>query len=159
VGKVFLLDRIEGFGRSFKSSEDRALRFPTAMSGLCRGKSVARTLWPNVEQRNLKRFVHFSADGVRRETVFETDRVWTQVLCFERNQGIGPLIDPDADGVFLVVAGEAVFLVDGQRKRLDQWGTVLVPAGAEVSVTNASVDPLVVFLMTAPPPAADPVTG
>jgi mannose-6-phosphate isomerase-like protein (cupin superfamily) len=113
----------------------------------------------DVEQRNLKRFVHFSADGVRRETVFETDHLWTQVLCFERNQGIGPLIDPDADGVFLVVAGEAVFLVDGKRKRLEQWGTVLVPAGAEVSVTNASVEPLVVFLMTAPPPAADPVTG
>jgi mannose-6-phosphate isomerase-like protein (cupin superfamily) len=113
----------------------------------------------DVEQRNLKRFVHFSGDGVRRETVFETDRVWTQVLCFERNQGIGPLIDPDADGVFLVVAGEAVFLVDGKRKRLEQWGTVLVPAGAEVSVTNASIEPLVVFLMTAPPPAADPVTG
>ena len=113
----------------------------------------------DVEQRNLKRFVHFSADGVRRETVFETERVWTQVLCFERNQSIGPLIDPDADGVFLVVAGEAVFLVDGSRKRLEQWGTVLVPSGAEVTVTNASVDPLVLYLMTAPPPTVGPVSG
>ena len=52
-----------------------------------------------------------------------------------------------------------MFLVDGKRKRLEQWGTVLVSAGAEVSVTNASVEPLVVFLMTAPPPAPDPVTG
>jgi mannose-6-phosphate isomerase-like protein (cupin superfamily) len=112
-----------------------------------------------VEQANLKRFVHFSADGVRRETVFETDRVWTQVLCFERNQSIGPITDPDSDGIFLVVAGEAVFMVDGKRKRLEQWGTVLVPAGAEVTVTNASAEPLVLFLMTAPPPAAEMVTG
>ena len=114
---------------------------------------------PNVEQQNLKRFVHFSPDGVRRETVFETDRLWTQVLCFERNQTIGPITDPDSDGTFLVVAGEAVFLVDGKRKRLEQWGTVLVPAGAEVTVTNASVDPLVLYLMTAPPPTVDPATG
>lgn len=114
---------------------------------------------PDVEQQNLKRLVHFSSDGVRRETVFETDRLWTQVLCFERNQSIGPITDPDSDGIFLVVAGEAVFLVDGKRKRLEQWGTVLVPAGSEVTVTNASVDPLVIFLMTAPPPAVESVTG
>jgi mannose-6-phosphate isomerase-like protein (cupin superfamily) len=114
---------------------------------------------PDVEQQNLKRFVHFSSDGVRRETVFETDRLWTQVLCFERNQTIGPISDPDSDGIFLVVAGEAVFLVDGKRKRLEQWGTVLVPAGAEVTVTNASVDPLVLYVITAPPPAVEPVTG
>lgn len=112
-----------------------------------------------MEERNLKQFVHFSRDGVRRETVFESDRLWTQVLCFERNQTIGPITDPDSDGVFLIVAGEAVFQVDGKRKRLDQWGTVLVQAGDSVTVTNASVDPLVVFLMTAPPPALDGVTG
>lgn len=112
-----------------------------------------------MEQTNIKRFVHFSSDGVRRETVFETDRVWTQVLCFERNQNIGPITDHDSDGIFLVVAGEAVFVVDGKRKRLDQWGAVLVPAGSEVSVTNASVEPLVLFLMAAPPPVPETVTG
>jgi mannose-6-phosphate isomerase-like protein (cupin superfamily) len=112
-----------------------------------------------VEQANLKRFVHFSSDGVRRETVFETDRLWTQVLCFERNQTIGPITDADSDGIFLVVAGEAVFMVEGKRKRLEQWGTVLVPAGAEVTVTNASADPLVLFLMTAPPPASEAAIG
>jgi mannose-6-phosphate isomerase-like protein (cupin superfamily) len=112
-----------------------------------------------VEQANLKRFVHFSADGVRREMVFETERLWTQVLCFERNQTIGPMTDADSDGIFLVVAGEAVFMVEGKRKRLEQWGTVLVPAGTEVTVTNASADPLVLFLMTAPPPASEAAIG
>jgi mannose-6-phosphate isomerase-like protein (cupin superfamily) len=112
-----------------------------------------------VDQRNLKQFVHFSRDGVRRETVFETGRVWTQILCFERNQSIGPLTDPESDGVFLIVAGEAVFMVDGKRKRLEQWGTVLVPAGAEVTVTNASVEPLVLFLLTAPPPITEQAAG
>jgi mannose-6-phosphate isomerase-like protein (cupin superfamily) len=112
-----------------------------------------------VEQANLKRFVHFSSDGVRRETVFETDRLWTQVLCFERNQSIGPITDADSDGIFLVVAGEAVFMVEGKRKRLEQWGTVLVPAATEVTVTNASVEPLVLFLITAPPPASESLTS
>lgn len=105
-----------------------------------------------MENRNLKRYVHFSPDAARRETVFETDRLWTEILCFEANQHVGPARDEDSDAVFLVVAGEAVFLVDGKRKRLEQWGVVLVPAGSEVTVSNASAEPLVLFLMAAPPP-------
>jgi mannose-6-phosphate isomerase-like protein (cupin superfamily) len=106
-----------------------------------------------VEYRNLKRFVHFSPDEVNRETVFETENLWTEVLCLERNQAIGPVTDDESDAMFLIVAGEAAFQVDEQRKRLGQWGIVLVPAGAEVTVTNASVEPLVLLLVAAPPPA------
>ena len=83
-----------------------------------------------MENRNLKRFVHFSPDSVVRETVFETDRLWAQVLCFDHNQTIGPMIDPDSDALFTIVAGEAVFLVDAKRKRLEQWGTVLIEANS-----------------------------
>ena len=112
-----------------------------------------------MESRNLKRFVHFSPDGARRETVFETGHLWTQILCFERNQSMGPVTDPDSDALFTIVAGEAVFLVESKRKRLDQWSAVLVPAGTEVTVTNASADPLVLLLVAAPPPVPRAATG
>jgi mannose-6-phosphate isomerase-like protein (cupin superfamily) len=118
---------------------------------LCRSRWRARTLGP-VENQNLKRFVHFASERVTRETVFETDHLWTEVLCLDRNQSLGPAMDEDSDAVFTVLAGEAVFLVDAKRKRLDQWATVLVPAGSEVSVTNASSEPLVLMLVAAPPP-------
>jgi oxalate decarboxylase/phosphoglucose isomerase-like protein (cupin superfamily) len=85
--------------------------------------------------------------------------LWSEVLCFERNQSMGPVQDFDSDALFTVVAGEAVFVVNASRKRLDQWGTVLVPAGAQVSVTNASAEPLVLLLVAAPPPTARAVTG
>ena len=106
-----------------------------------------------MESGNLKRHVHFSPDDVHRETVFETANLWTEVLCFERNQTLGPITDDGSDAVFTIVAGEGVFVVDGRRKRLEQWGTVLVPAGAQVTVTNASADPLVVLLTASPPPS------
>jgi mannose-6-phosphate isomerase-like protein (cupin superfamily) len=112
-----------------------------------------------VLSRNLQDFVQFSPDGVRRNVVFETDHLWSQVLCFDRNQHVGPVADPDSDGLFTILAGEAVFLVDRRRKRLKQWEAVLVPAGSQVTVTNASVDPLVVMVVTSPPPVADAVTG
>lgn len=107
-----------------------------------------------MQTRNIKSFVNFSTEGIQRQTVFETPRLWTQVLCFERNQTMGPVTDHDSDAIFTVIAGEAVFMVDNRRKRLDQWGAVLAPAGSQVTVTNASGDPLVVLLTAAPPPAA-----
>ena len=107
-----------------------------------------------MQTRNIKSFVNFSAEEIQRQTVFETPRLWSQVLCFERNQSMGPVTDQDSDAIFTVIAGEAVFMVDNRRKRLDQWGAVLVPAGSQVTITNASGDPLVVLLTTAPPPGA-----
>jgi mannose-6-phosphate isomerase-like protein (cupin superfamily) len=112
-----------------------------------------------VENRNIKRFVHFSPDGVNRETVFETGRLWAQVLCFDRNQTIGPMSDQDSDAMFTIVAGEGVFQVDGKRKRLEQWGSIVVEAGEQVVITNASTEPLVLLVVAAPPPAAHAVTG
>jgi mannose-6-phosphate isomerase-like protein (cupin superfamily) len=106
-----------------------------------------------MEHADLTDFVHFDPDAVRRETVFETERVFCELLCLERTQTYGPVRDERSDGVFTVLAGEAVFMVSGKRKRLSQWGAVLVPAGDEVTVRNASVDPLVVMLTAAPPPA------
>jgi mannose-6-phosphate isomerase-like protein (cupin superfamily) len=124
------------------------------VSGGNAGQSSGLTLiaFAAVESRTLTRFVHFSPDGVHRETVFETEHLWSQILCFERNQSLGPVMDPQADAMFTIVAGEAAFQVEGDRKRLKQWGSVLVPAGSEVTITNASVDPLVLLLVAAPPP-------
>lgn len=101
---------------------------------------------------NLTDYVLFSDEGPTRSTVFESLRLWSQVLCLGRNQRYGPVTDEEADGMLTVLAGEAAFAVGGRRKRLKQWGTVLVPAGSEVAIANASEDPLVLLLVTAPPP-------
>lgn len=111
-----------------------------------------------MKSENLRDFVRFSPEQVTRTTVFATGRLWSEVVCLDRNQGIGPVKDLDSDAQFTILAGQAVFQVNGRRSRLDQWGTVLVPAGAEVTVKNASIDPLVVFVVAAPPPVARPIT-
>jgi quercetin dioxygenase-like cupin family protein len=122
------------------------------------GQVPPRTLFAVITE-NLKKYVHFDAESVRRATVFETQRLWSEVVCFDRNQNLGPVSDPDSDAMFTVLAGEAVFQIQGRRKRVEQWATVLVPAGADVTVSNASVDPLVVLVVAAPPPVPRAVTG
>jgi quercetin dioxygenase-like cupin family protein len=109
-----------------------------------------------METRDLTDLVHFFPDRPRAETLFETDRLWSQLVCLDRGQALGPITDRSADGLFTVVAGEVVIQVSRSRKRLRQWATVLVPAGDEVTVTNASADPAVVLIVAAPPPARRP---
>lgn len=112
-----------------------------------------------MEEADLREFVEFEDGGVVRRTVFESERLWTQVLSLDVNARYGPVSDPGSDAVMTVVAGEAAVQVDRGRKRLKQWGSVLVPAGAQVMVSNASADPLVVLMVAAPPPVSRPLSG
>ena len=107
-----------------------------------------------MEATDLRAFVEFEEGGTLRRTVFESERLWVQTLCLDRNGSYGPVADPASDAVLTILAGEAVFLVDKKRKRLQQWGSVLVPGAAELVVRNASAEPLVVLMVVAPPPPA-----
>lgn len=108
--------------------------------------------------RNLKDLVHFSEAGPRHETLYESDHIWSEVVCLERNQEVGPISDADSDAICTVVAGEVAVQVGRGRARLQQWGSVLVPAGSELVVRNASMDPAVILLVAAPPPTPRPIS-
>ena len=112
-----------------------------------------------MDSADLQDFVEFEEGEVVRRTVFEAERLWTQVVCLAQNGSYGPVSDKEADAMLTIVAGEAVFLVDKKRKRMRQWGSVLVPAGAELVVRNASTEPLVILMVAAPPPAPRTVSG
>jgi quercetin dioxygenase-like cupin family protein len=111
-----------------------------------------------VETKDLRDLVTFEEDGPRHEALFESAHLWSEVVCLDRNQSIGTVSDPDSDALVLVVTGKVVVQVDRGRKRLEQWETSLVPAGSELTVTNATGDPAVVLLVAAPPPVERPVT-
>ena len=105
-----------------------------------------------MEARDLRELVHFDEAGPSHAALFETDRLWSEVVCLDHNKGLGPIADRDSDALVLVVTGQVVVQVDRGRKRRQQWETALVPAGSELTVTNATSEPAVVLLVAAPPP-------
>lgn len=105
-----------------------------------------------MDARDLRDLVRFDEAGPHHEALFETDRLWSEVVNLDRNQSLGAIRDMDSDALVFVVTGKVVVQVDRARKRLEQWGTALVPAGSELFVTNASGDPAVILLVAAPPP-------
>jgi glyoxylate utilization-related uncharacterized protein len=108
-----------------------------------------------MKTRNLTDLIHFTDDAPRTEVLVETGKLWSQVVCLQGAQGIGPMRDDDADGLVVVLAGEIAAQVGKGRARMRQWETVTVPAGEDLTMRNASADPGVVLLILSPPPAAD----
>ena len=109
---------------------------------------------------DIRDLVAFSDDEPRRRTLVDSERLWSEVICLQGSQGVGPLRDDGADGVVVVLAGEVATQVGKGRARMKQWEAVDVPAGLELTVRNASDEPSVVLLMVAPPPqATDTIAG
>jgi glyoxylate utilization-related uncharacterized protein len=102
-----------------------------------------------MDAADLRDFVEFEEGGAVRRDVFESDRLSAHVISVDVNGAYGPVGDSHADAMLTILAGEAVFQVGRKRKRMGQWGSVRVPAGLEVVVTNASGEPLVLLLVTA----------
>jgi quercetin dioxygenase-like cupin family protein len=105
-----------------------------------------------VKTRDIRDLVWFADDEARHETLFETEQLWTQVVCLQEAQGIGPMRDDASDAVLTVLAGEVATQAGKGRARMRQWEAVLIEAGTELTIRNASDEPSVVLLTLAPPP-------
>ena len=102
---------------------------------------------------DIRDLVHFSDDEPRRRTLLDGERLWSEVVCLQGSQGVGPIRDDGADGLVVVLAGEVATQVGKGRARMKQWEAVEVPAGLDLTMRNASDEPAVVLLVVAPPPS------
>jgi glyoxylate utilization-related uncharacterized protein len=105
-----------------------------------------------VETRTITDLVYFNDDNARTEVLHETERLFSQIICLQRAQGVGPMSDAATDGLVIVLSGAVAAQVGKGRERLRQWASVTVPAGDELTLRNASEEPAVVLLVLAPPP-------
>ncbi len=106
-----------------------------------------------MKPRDMRDLVWFDDEAARTEMLFESERIWSQLVCLQGAQGIGPVSDDGADAIVSVLAGEVAVQVGKGRARMRQWHAVLVPAGTQLTIRNASEEPAVVQVTTAPPPA------
>jgi hypothetical protein len=104
-----------------------------------------------VKAKDIRDLVQFD-DDARRATLHESDRLWSEVICLHGSQRLGPLADRDADAIVSILAGEVATQIGRGRVRMGQWASVLVPAGEDLTIANASDEPSVVLIVAAPPP-------
>lgn len=112
-----------------------------------------------MKAKDIRDLVFFSQDEPRRETLHESEHLWSEVVCLQGPQRLGPLGDPRSDALCTILAGQVAVQVGKGRKRMSQWDSVLVPAGEHLTLANASDEPSVVLIVVAPPPEQTGAAG
>jgi quercetin dioxygenase-like cupin family protein len=107
-----------------------------------------------MKTKDIRDMVWFSEDEARTNTLFESEQLWSQVVCLQKAQGIGPMSDAAADAFVTVLAGQISAQAGKGRARMSQWDSIMVPAGTDLTLRNASDEPSVVLMVLAPPPAS-----
>ena len=110
-----------------------------------------------MKAKDIRELVHFSEDEPVRRTLYESEHLWSEVVCLQNSQRLGPIGDPGSDAICAVLAGEVATQIGKGRTRIKQWDSVLVPAGELLTLANASDEPSVVLIVAAPPP--EPTVG
>jgi glyoxylate utilization-related uncharacterized protein len=105
-----------------------------------------------MKTRNVTDLIFFDEEAARTEVLYESEQLFSQVICLQEAQGVGPMQDPGSEGLLVVLSGEVAAQIGRTRTRMKQWASATVPAGDELTLRNASPEPSVVLLVLAPPP-------
>lgn len=95
---------------------------------------------------------HFSAEKMKKNNLFSTERMFCDVYCFEPGQTQTPHAHAASDKVYYVVAGSAVVRVGDEEREVGPGTAILAPAGEPHGVTNAGGQRLVLLVFMAPLP-------
>ncbi|HZR47407.1 MAG TPA: cupin domain-containing protein [Candidatus Manganitrophaceae bacterium] len=89
---------------------------------------------------------------MKKTNLFDTERMFCDLYCFEPGQTQKPHAHDGEDKVYYVVEGEGLFRVGNEERSIKAQSVVLAPAGVEHGVTNRSSQRLVVLVFMAPKP-------
>jgi quercetin dioxygenase-like cupin family protein len=109
-----------------------------------RGTAVA---WVDVSKSK-----RFSPEKFQRVNLFETDRMFCDVYCFEPGQEQTAHKHQGADKIYYVLEGKGLVLVGAERRELLPGMAAHASSGEEHAVQNPGPERLVMLVFMAPHP-------
>lgn len=101
---------------------------------------------------NIEKMKAFAADKMKKINLFDTERMFCDLYCFEPGQAQKPHAHAGEDKVYCVLEGEGSIRVGGEEEAVRSGSIVLAPAGIDHGVVNRSEGRLVVLVFMAPKP-------
>jgi len=98
-------------------------------------------------------YQQFSTEKMKKNNIFETDRFFCDVYCFEPGQEQKGHIHGEQDKVYLVLEGQGTFHVGAETRALEAGQGTVAPAGEEHGVKNHTSRRLRVLVFVAPNPS------
>ncbi len=102
---------------------------------------------------SLSDYQQFSVEKMKKNNIFQTERFFCDVYCFEPGQEQKGHIHGEQDKVYLVLEGQGTFQVGTEKQVLGVGQGTMAPAGEEHGVKNHSGQRLRVLVFVAPNPS------
>jgi len=94
----------------------------------------------------------FSSQKMRKNNVFQTERFFCDVYCFEPGQDQKGHVHRDQDKVYIVLEGQGTFQIGAEQRVLVAGQGTMASAGEEHGVKNHTSGRLKVLVFVAPNP-------
>lgn len=102
---------------------------------------------------SLANYQQFSSEKLKKNNIFQTERFFCDVYCFEPGQEQKSHRHDQQDKVYLVLEGQGTFQVGAEKRVLEPGQGTMAPAGEEHGVKNHTDRRLRVLVFMAPNPA------
>lgn len=103
--------------------------------------------------RKLSEAIQFTPDKMKKNGLFETERLFCDLYCFESGQAQNPHTHEGSDKIYFVVRGKGRFQVGEDVRELREDEMAIAPSGQRHGVSNPGPDRLVLLVFMAPKPS------
>jgi len=103
--------------------------------------------WVDVSQ-----YKRFSGDRFQKANLFETDRMFCDIYCFEPGQEQAAHKHQGADKIYYIIEGRALVQIGTDQRELAPGMAAHAGAGEEHAVKNVGAEQLVMLVFMAPHP-------
>ncbi|HWO40972.1 MAG TPA: cupin domain-containing protein [Candidatus Eisenbacteria bacterium] len=97
--------------------------------------------------------MQFSPEKMKKNGLFETERFFCDLYCFEPGQSQAAHLHEGADKVYCVLKGRGWFQIGAEERELGEGEIALAPSGEKHGVVNRGGERLVLLVYMAPKPA------
>ncbi|MBI4382852.1 MAG: cupin domain-containing protein [Nitrospinae bacterium] len=101
---------------------------------------------------NVRKSVAFKAEKLNKVSLFDTDKFFCDVYCFEPGQSQKIHSHAGSDKIYYVLEGKGKVTVGSVEKEVTADEMVLAPEGLDHGVVNHTQDKLVLLVFMAPKP-------
>lgn len=95
-------------------------------------------------------FHQFSSEKMKKNNIFQTDRFFCDVYCFDPGQEQRGHVHDHQDKIYIVLEGQGTFHVGTEQRVLGAGQGTMAPAGEEHGVKNHTGGRLKVLVFVAP---------
>ncbi|MFQ5851401.1 MAG: cupin domain-containing protein [Candidatus Binatia bacterium] len=102
--------------------------------------------------KKLSDSIQFGQDKLKKSSLFETDRIFCDLYCFEAGQTQPVHSHEGSDKVYFVVHGKGLFQIGEEERELGKDEIALASSGQKHGVRNPGPERLVLLVFMAPKP-------